>query len=72
VPQFVSDGSSPLLPAAMVVAMGSLVFGWLATYAHLAARLTRTLRRRSTARTVNGAVGAAFLVLGAGLALARH
>jgi threonine/homoserine/homoserine lactone efflux protein len=72
VPQFVSHGSSPLLPAAMVVAMGSLVFAWLAAYAHLAARLTRTLRRRSTARTVNGAVGAAFLVLGAGLALARH
>jgi threonine/homoserine/homoserine lactone efflux protein len=72
VPQFVSGGSTPLVPAAMVVAMGSLVFAWLAAYAHLAARLTRTLRRPGTARTVNGVVGAAFLVLGAGLALARY
>jgi threonine/homoserine/homoserine lactone efflux protein len=72
VPQFVSDGSSPLLPAAMIVAMGSLVFAWLAAYAHLAGRLVGALRSPGTARTVNGAVGAVFLVLSAGLALAHH
>jgi threonine/homoserine/homoserine lactone efflux protein len=69
VPQFVSDGSSPLLPAAMVVAMGSLVFAWLAAYAHLAARLSQTLRRPGTARAVNGAVGIVLVALGGKLAL---
>jgi threonine/homoserine/homoserine lactone efflux protein len=69
VPQFVSDGSSPLLPAAMVVAMGSLVFAWLAAYAHLAARLSQTLRRRGAARAVNGTVGVVLVALGGRLAL---
>jgi threonine/homoserine/homoserine lactone efflux protein len=69
VPQFVSHGSSPLLPAAMVAAMGSLVFAWLAAYAQLAARLSQTLRRRGTARAVNGAVGVVLVALGGKLAL---
>ncbi len=69
VPQFVSGGSSPLLPAAMVVAMGSLVFAWLAAYAHLAARLSQTLRRRGAARAVNGAIGVVLVALGGKLAL---
>src|SRR5829696_7789569 len=46
VPQFVSTDSSTLLPVAMVTAMGALVFAWLTGYAHLAARMSATLRRR--------------------------
>ena len=72
VPQFLGAGSGPLLPAAMVVAMAALVFAWLSAYAHLAARLSGALKRRGAARAVNGAVGAVFLALGGGLALARH
>ena len=72
VPQFVTADTTALLPAAMVVAMGSMVFAWLTVYAHLAARLSRTLRRRSSARAVNGTVAAAFLALGASLGLAQH
>jgi threonine/homoserine/homoserine lactone efflux protein len=71
VPQFVGAESSPLLPAAMVVTMGALVFAWLAAYAQLAARLSRTLRRRGVARTINGSVGAVLVAVGAELALAR-
>jgi threonine/homoserine/homoserine lactone efflux protein len=70
VPQFVTADSSPLLPAAMVTAMGALVFAWLTGYAHLAARLSATLRRRRSARAVNGTVGAVLLALGARLGLA--
>ena len=72
VPQFVGAESTPLLPAAMVVTMGSLVFAGLAAYAHLAARLSRTLRRRGTARAVNGTVGAVLVTVGAQLALAHR
>jgi threonine/homoserine/homoserine lactone efflux protein len=53
----------------MVAAMGSLVFAWLAAYAQLAARLSQTLRRRGTARAVNGAVGVVLVALGGKLAL---
>ena len=67
-PQFVAADSSAVLPAAMVVAMGSMVFAWLTAYAHLAARLSRTLRRRRSSQAVNGTVGAVLLVLGTGLA----
>jgi threonine/homoserine/homoserine lactone efflux protein len=72
VPQFVGAERSPLLPAAMVVTMGALVFAWLAAYAQLAARLSRTLQRRSVARTVNGTVGAVLVTVGAQLALAHR
>ena len=72
VPQFVSADSSALLPPAMVLAMGSMVFGWLTAYAYGAARLSRTLRRRRSARAVNGTVGAVFVALGSRLALASH
>jgi threonine/homoserine/homoserine lactone efflux protein len=68
VPQFVAADSSAVLPAAMVVAMGSMVFVWLAAYAHLAARLSRTLKRQRTSQGVNGTVGAVLLALGVGLA----
>ena len=71
-PQFVSDGSSGLLPPAMVLAMGSMVFAWLTAYAHGAARLSDTLRRRRSSRAVNGTVGAVFVALGGRLALASH
>lgn len=71
VPQFVGPGSGPLLPLAMVVAMGALVFAWLTVYAHLAARLSHALRRRRSARAVNGTVGAVLLALGARLGLAH-
>jgi threonine/homoserine/homoserine lactone efflux protein len=69
VPQFVAADSSALLPAAMVVAMGSMVFGWLTAYAHLAARLSRTLTRRRSSQAVNGTVGAVLLALGVRLAV---
>jgi threonine/homoserine/homoserine lactone efflux protein len=72
VPQFVSADSTALLPAAMVVAMGAMVFAWLTAYAHLAARLSQTLKRRRSSRAVNGTVGAALLALGTRLALASH
>jgi threonine/homoserine/homoserine lactone efflux protein len=69
VPQFVTAGGGPVLPLAMVLAMGALVFGWLSVYAHLAARLSHALRRRRSARAVNGTVGAVLLTLGARLGL---
>jgi threonine/homoserine/homoserine lactone efflux protein len=72
VPQFVSTETTPLLPAAMVVTMGSLVFVGLAAYAHLAARLSGALRRRRPAQAVNGTVGAVLLTVGAQLALAHR
>ena len=72
VPQFVTADSSAVLPAAMVLAMGSMVFAWLTAYAHLAARLSRTLRRRRSSQVVNGTVGAVLLALGTRLALASH
>jgi threonine/homoserine/homoserine lactone efflux protein len=68
VPQFVAADSPALLPAAMVVAMGSMVFVWLTAYAHLAARLSQTLKRRRSSQVVNGTVGAVLLALGASLA----
>ncbi len=72
VPQFVAADSSAALPAAMVGAMGAMVFAWLTAYAHLAARLSRTLQRRRSAQVVNGTVGAVLLALGTRLALASH
>jgi len=72
VPQFVTADSSALLPLAMVTTMGALVFAWLTGYAHLAARLSQTLKRRRSARAVNGTVGAALLALGLRLGLAPH
>jgi threonine/homoserine/homoserine lactone efflux protein len=72
VPQFVGAESSALLPVAMVVAMASIVFAWLTAYAHLAARLSRTLKRRRSAQAVNGTVGTVLVALGGRLALAPH
>jgi threonine/homoserine/homoserine lactone efflux protein len=72
VPQFVSLDSSALLPPAMVLSMGSMVFAWLTAYAYGAARLSRALRRRRSARAVNGTVGTVFVALGGRLALASH
>lgn len=72
VPQFLAADAGALLPVAMVTAMSALVFAWLAGYAHLAARLSRTLQRRRSARIVNGTVGSVLLALGVRLALARH
>ena len=71
VPQFVSPDSSALLPPAMVMTMASMVFGWLTAYAYLAARLSRTLRRRRTSQAVNGTVGAMLVALGTRLSLAH-
>jgi threonine/homoserine/homoserine lactone efflux protein len=71
VPQFLTAGAGALLPVAMVSAMVGLVFAWLTGYAHLAARLSHTLRSRRAARAVNGTVGAVFVALGCRLALAR-
>jgi threonine/homoserine/homoserine lactone efflux protein len=72
VPQFLTAGSPRLLPVAMVAAMAALDFAWLTGYAHLAARLSRTLRRRRSARVVNGTVGTVLLALGGRLGLASH
>ena len=72
VPQFVGAESRALLPVAMVVAMASIVFAWLTAYAHLAARLSRTLKRRRSAQAVNGTVGTVLVALGGRLALAPH
>ena len=71
VPQFVSADTSALLPVAMVVSMTVMVFAWLAGYAHLAGRLSRTLRRSGTSRAVNGTVGTMLVALGARLGLAH-
>jgi threonine/homoserine/homoserine lactone efflux protein len=71
VPQFVTADSSALLPPAMVMAMASMVFGWLTAYAYLAARMSRTLRRRGSSMAVNGTVGAVLVALGARLGLAH-
>jgi threonine/homoserine/homoserine lactone efflux protein len=67
VPQFVTADSSALLPPAMVLAMASMAFGWLTAYAYLAARMSRTLRRRGSSMAVNGTVGAVLVALGARL-----
>ncbi len=72
VPQFVSADSSALLAPAMVLTMGSMVFAWLTAYAYGASRLSTALRRRRSARVVNGSVGAVFVALGGRLALASH
>jgi threonine/homoserine/homoserine lactone efflux protein len=72
VPQFVGAETSALLPVAMVATMAAMVFAWLSTYAHLAARLSRTLKRRRSSRAVNGTVGTVLVALGGRLALAPH
>jgi threonine/homoserine/homoserine lactone efflux protein len=72
VPQFVGADSSALLPVAMAVAMASIVFAWLTGYAHVAARLSRTLKRRRSSQAVNGTVGTVLVALGGRLALAHH
>jgi threonine/homoserine/homoserine lactone efflux protein len=68
-PQFMSADAPALLPAAMVAAMGAIVFVLMAGYAHVAARLSATLRRRRSAQAVNGTVGTVLLALGARLAM---
>ena len=68
-PQFMSADAPALLPAAMVVAMGVIVFVLMAGYAHVAARLSASLRRRRSAQAVNGTVGTVLLALGARLAM---
>jgi threonine/homoserine/homoserine lactone efflux protein len=69
VPQFVAADSSALLPVAMVGAMASIVFAWLTGYAHLAGRLSRTLKRRRSSQAVNGTVGTVLVALGSRLAV---
>jgi threonine/homoserine/homoserine lactone efflux protein len=68
-PQFMTADAAALLPAAMVTAMGVIVFSLMAAYAHLAARLSSALRRRRSAQAVNGTLGAVLLALGARLAM---
>jgi threonine/homoserine/homoserine lactone efflux protein len=72
VPQFVAADSSALLPIAMVAAMATIVFVWLSVYAHVAARLSRALKRRRSSQAINGTVGAMLVALGGRLALAAH
>ncbi len=54
------------------LAVAAMVFAWLTAYAHGAARLSQALRRRRSARAVNGTVGAVFVALGGRLAVASH
>jgi threonine/homoserine/homoserine lactone efflux protein len=68
-PQFMSADGAALLPAAMVAAMGVIVFSLMAGYAHLAAQLSTALRRRRSAQAVNGTVGTILVALGARLAM---
>jgi threonine/homoserine/homoserine lactone efflux protein len=68
-PQFMTADAAALLPAAMVTAMGVIVFSLMAAYAHLAARLSSALTRRRSAQAVNGTLGAVLLALGARLAM---
>ena len=68
-PQFMSADAPAFLPAAMVAAMGAIVFVLMAGYAYVAARLSATLRRRRSAQAVNGTVGTVLLALGARLAM---
>ena len=68
-PQFMSADAAALLPAAMVAAMGVIVFVLMAGYAYVAARLSSALRRRRSAQAVNGTVGTILLALGARLAM---
>jgi threonine/homoserine/homoserine lactone efflux protein len=56
----------------MVVSMGAMVFVFLSGYAHLAARLSGTLQRRSSAVAVNATVGGVLVALGTRLALAHR
>jgi threonine/homoserine/homoserine lactone efflux protein len=72
VPQFVGAESSALLPVAMVAAMAAIVFAWLSVYAHVAARLSRALKRRRSSQAINGTVGTVLVALGGRLALAPH
>ena len=68
-PQFLSADAAALLPAAMVAAMGAIVFVLMAGYAYVAARLSLVLKRRRSAQAVNGTVGAMLLALGTRLAM---
>lgn len=69
VPQFLTRDSTPLLPIAMVAAMGCLAFGWLSAYAWMSGHLTSTLSGRRVSQSLNAATGLAFLLLGAHLAV---
>ena len=71
VPQFLTGKGSALVPLAMVLAVGVLVFVWLAVYAALAARLRGALSRTRPARALNAAMGATFVALAAKLARAE-
>jgi threonine/homoserine/homoserine lactone efflux protein len=71
VPQFLTGAGSALVPLAMVVSVGVLVFVWLAAYAALAARLRVALSRTRPARALNAAMGATFVALAAKLARAE-
>jgi threonine/homoserine/homoserine lactone efflux protein len=68
VPQFLSTGAGPALPAAMVLTMAALVFAGLAGFAALAGRLRAALARPRVSRVVNGAVGSLLVGLAAKLA----
>ena len=68
-PQFLSADDPVLLPAAMVTAMGAIVFVLMAGYAYVASRMSAALRRRRSAQAVNGTVGTVLLALGARLAM---
>ncbi|MEA2256754.1 MAG: hypothetical protein QOG35_2799 [Solirubrobacteraceae bacterium] len=70
VPQFLTPGAGPLLPVAMVLAMGGLAFAWLAGCARLAARLSCALGRPGFARALNALTGLAFVAVGIRLVLA--
>ena len=66
-PQFVGQETGALLLVAMTLTFAAMVFGWLAGYAHLAARLSDVLRGPRSSRVLNACVGAVLVTLGVGL-----
>ncbi|HWT91438.1 MAG TPA: LysE family translocator, partial [Solirubrobacteraceae bacterium] len=68
-PQAVAADAGPLLPAAMVATMASIVLVWLTGYALLAARVAPKLTGPRAGRGLNATAGVAFLALGLSLAV---
>jgi threonine/homoserine/homoserine lactone efflux protein len=70
-PQFLPDGSDPLLVGLLLAAVhGALSVVWFALLITLAGALGRRLRRPSTVRAIDGVTGVTLLGFGVRLALA--
>ena len=70
-PQFLPAGSDPLLVGLLLAGVhGLLTVGWFALLITLAALLSRSLRRPSTVRAIDGVTGATLVGFGVRLATA--